>query len=107
MRTPAWNPNHPEVPFDVHGNLMHYAGYGAVWRLGDEFKAVLSIDSMERGRSAAFFWMLDSATGRKYCMFMADMFEVMKNYSLVHGNTPNLTWTYSKRGQNYGIKVKK
>jgi len=107
MRTPAWNPNEPQVPFDVHGNMQHYGGYATHFKVMYPFTASLKMEKMSRGRSAAFFYVIDEQTGKSYPMFMADLFYIIENHSIVQGVTPVLEWVPSKRGQNYGIKVKK
>lgn len=110
-----------KVPFDQRGNLLEYvAGRGTAWCAGPDgsvgwhpivwmdnepVKMTLTLNSMERGRSAArFIWK--SEDGRKYPMFMTDMLALIKEHVIDHGKV-EAEWIVKKRGQNYGVAVYK
>lgn len=100
---PAWSPLEPVVPYDKHGNMLHYPTRDSVPKDGQPFDASMTLVSMERGRSAAFFWFKDEL-GHTFPMFMTDLTNLLKGPGIVYGKTSHITWTYSKRGTNYGIK---
>lgn len=70
------------------------------WRKVEAWNATMSIEGIERGRSAARFIWRD-ADGRTFPMFMIDMLEVVKRG--VNGTAA--WWIVQKRGQNYGIRL--
>lgn len=96
-----------KVPYDNKGNLMHYAyHYGGVhWDDNRPFKAEMQIKTMGSGRSAKYLVWQDVFTKREYPMFIVDTVEVLRDGVVDRGQTPELTWTVRKRGQNYGIAL--
>ena len=113
-----WDPKKPYAPFNpFSGDMMHYPEtawtYEQVgdkpvcvrkppeWRLVQPFEATLAIQSMSRGRSAAYFTFSDES-GTHYPVFMADVEKILKNATVVHGRV-SAVWVARKRGQNYGI----
>lgn len=86
---------------------QRYAGIPTnevVWKDMFEFDAVLSLDGMTRGRSAARFIWSDKE-GRKYEMFMADMLGLVQSGAVIERGCCDAKWTFTKKGANYGIKV--
>ena len=74
------------------------------WRPNGPFKTKMEICGMERGRSAAHFTLRDDAS-KEYTIFMSDLLDVLKNHGIIKGWTEELTWSFCKRGQNYGVKL--
>jgi len=74
------------------------------WRPNQVFRAILMIDNVERGRSAARFILKDKE-GVKYVMFMTDMLDLLKHGTVGGGKTEYVAWRFCKRGQNYGIQL--
>jgi hypothetical protein len=98
-----------QIPFGKDGNPLVYAREGQYnlekWVPNYTFDDVLTIDGITRGRSAAQF-NLSGSDGRKYTMFMTDMFDVIKRADIHRGMIAG-TWTFQKRGQNYGVRLLK
>lgn len=76
-----------------------------IWKPNAVFEASLCVEDYARGRSAANFIMKDSKTGVKYTMFLTDFLYLLQNHTLEKGTTPSLKWEFTKRGQNYGVKL--
>ena len=85
---------------------MHYAaGYFKVeWKQNFEFDSVLGVRNMERGRSAKYL-MWEDEQGREYPMFIVDLLDLLQRGIVHEGITAPFTWTFRKRGQNYGIRL--
>lgn len=102
-----WTKEKREAPFDEKGNLLHYPANWGKYEWVDikkaEFTGTLTFKGFERGRSAAYALFESEVLGRKYCMFLTDLAEAIPHLSngSIYGN-----WTFSKRGTNYGIKLK-
>lgn len=104
------------VPFDKNGDLMHYAVVGRESYFGSphftrpnyEFDAMLKFDRVGRsGRSAVVAWWVHSESGKRYCMFLSDLDDLIRESGVVKGMA-FATWTFCKKGSNYGVKrVKK
>lgn len=92
-------------PDDKYGGALRYGTYGDLveWRKIEAFTATLTIEDMERGRSAMRFIWKDPE-GRKYPMFMRDALDVLKHRSLTDGTLTD-EWIVVKRGANYGIAL--
>ena len=94
------------TPKQIKGSLISYTGYA-----GDnvefvenrKFKETLTYIGYSRGRSSAVFLFKDS-TGAKYQMFMTDMDDMLRSKDIVDGKITG-TWTYVKRGRNFGIRL--
>lgn len=72
------------------------------WRPNEPFKATLTLNRLERGRSAARFWFRDEE-GTEYPMFGQGIVDMLKAGVLDHGVITG-TWIAVKRGANYGIE---
>lgn len=99
------------VPFDKHGNLMHYAKQGDGWHSAHEwrpntpFDADLTIESMRSGRSAKYLILTDS-DGREFPMFVTDLIDALRTAEGVRdGRFGSRRWMVAKRGTNFGVKV--
>ena len=77
---------------------------GPDWRPNAPFKAKLELVSYSRGRSAANFDLKDEQ-GQEYSVFLTDMLDILLEHSIVKGWTEELTWSFCKRGTNYGLKL--
>ncbi len=97
-----WDKDNPVVPFDKYGNMLNYDDYGSEMKLLLPFRAILTIVSYSRGRSAAN-WTLEDSNNKKYSMFMTDMLDLILDTNLNLGQTEYLEWKAIKRGSNYGI----
>jgi hypothetical protein len=104
---PKWN---NLVPFGQRGELQHYPSCwytspgnptGPTWVKNYEFTATLAFTGFERGRSAAYAYFEDEA-GKRYCMFLTNLADVIPRMSAGHISG---TWTFCKRGQNFGIRL--
>lgn len=95
-----------KIPFSENGSLMHFADQtfykAAEWRDNYTFEATLEYVGLRRGRSAACFVVKDR-NGCKYSMFMKDMEGVILKGQITEGEMFG-TWTFTKRGSNYGIQ---
>jgi len=115
----AWD---KRVPFTEDGTLVthvvsdtqgvvagksryHYERF--VWKDNFTFEAVLRLDSITRGQSAARFVWADDQEGRMYEMFMKDMLELVQADAVIERGHCDTKWTFVKRGANYGIAAVK
>ena len=74
------------------------------WKDMFEFEAKLELEGVTRGQSAArFIW--SDAEGRKYEMFVSDMVGLVKAGAVIEEGRCQAKWTFTKKGQNFGIKV--
>ena len=75
-----------------------------IWKPNFEFKDRLKYLCYSRGRSSAKIHFKSEITNKKYEMFLTDFDDLMKgqgfNKNIVEG-----TFTFCKRGANYGIKL--
>ena len=105
----------PELAPFRDGSLMEYPGRfkpGEInpekraspdeWRSNGPVEMTLTLETYERGRSAARFVWRDPE-GRKYPMFMVDVLALMKTGQGVQGGVVTDRWIVIKRGTNYGI----
>lgn len=113
------------VPFDGLGNLQSWthmeAGHdlpatcrpgktidkwdqerATYWRPATPFHATLTLDRLERGRSAARFIWKDLA-GHEFPMFGQWLCNAIKLGVLSNGQLAG-TWGFAKRGANYSIQ---
>lgn len=67
------------------------------------FHDVLTYDRVERGRSACTFFFKGEDQA-EYPMFITDMDDILKTKDISSGQVSG-TWTFAKRGANYGIKL--
>lgn len=99
------------APYHFNGNLLHYPeriyhqGHFTEpeWKPNIPFAAKLYLDSMCRGRSAAYF-MWQNEQGIKFPMFMSDMLNVIQK-SIIENGWVDGIWQVIKKGQNYGIQL--
>lgn len=75
-----------------------------VWKPNAPFEAVMTLEGYSRGRSAANFDVVDE-NGVKYTIFMTDFVDLLQRHSVIAGKTEKLTWSFCKRGQNYGVRL--
>jgi hypothetical protein len=98
------------IPFNSKGNMVKYSGDRDIveWKDNFEFYAHIHFLNFERGRSAAHAIFEgpedDVAEGKIYQVFLTDLAIMIPymNQGLVEG-----TFTFCKRGQNYGVKLVK
>lgn len=92
-----------DIPFDGRGNQLHYfeSWNGGHWVPNTTFKDTLTIDTMARGRSAAYF-IFERKNGSSVVVFLRDAIDMMKH--MQNGKVTG-TFTFCKRGQNYGCKL--
>jgi hypothetical protein len=99
-----------QIPFNSKGNMVKYSGgYDIVeWKDNFKFYAHIIFSCFERGRSAAhaiFEGPQDGVPeGKIYQVFLTDLATMIPymNQGIVEG-----TFTFCKRGQNYGVKLVK
>ncbi len=94
-----------KIPFDDKGNQLHYEWYSyqnGEWRDNEEFNDTLVYKGYARGRSAAYFLFHRASTQTEVVVFMTDFEKMIPllTYGFLSG-----TFTYTKRGQNYGVKL--
>jgi len=77
-------------------------GHRIDWVPNTPFEATLMLDRLERGRSAARFWFIDTE-GTHYPVFGQGLVEMLQGGVLDHGVIEG-TWIAVKRGANYGIE---
>ena len=93
-----------KIPFDKNGQQPYPWEYAEGFRWVDNhgFDATLTFDGYYRGRSAGGFRFKDNLY--TYYMFMKDIDQLIKGRVLEYGKVTG-TWTFIKRGMNYGIKL--
>lgn len=99
-----------QIPFDANGNQQHYPEPWYVgqypnhqrvepnWQDNHKFSDVLTFDGYSRGRSAAYFGFL-RADGRSVTVFLKEFEGIVPH--MVNGKVSG-TFSFIKRGQNYG-----
>lgn len=113
-----------QIPFDGDGNQQHYPDRWTdknavrqenedelsfyrrryrepVWTPNHEFEAVLTFNTFNRGRSAAYAEFLRE-TGKTVIVFLADLENMIPYMS---GGAIRGRFTFCKRGQNFGCKL--
>lgn len=111
-----------QIPFSRNGSLLTYPEYEhqyvgpgngdrghdnsilihpPVWKDNYEFTGTLEFDHFSRGRSAAHAIFKDPSDDTEYTMFLTDLGDAIPNMG---GGFLIGTFTFVKRGQNYGIK---
>ena len=116
LKIPFWNYTREDSPhYDVwkkyNGSLVDYVEQydekaGRIeWRDNYIFTTELEVTSYGRGRSAANFNLQDSE-GHNYNCFMNAIIDIIRDSRFSAGKI-TATWTFEKRGQNYGIKLAK
>ncbi|MEU9405662.1 hypothetical protein AB0E08_08145 [Streptomyces sp. NPDC048281] len=97
-----------KAPYNSTGHLINYvhgyAGDVPEWRPNKPFPALLGLQGITRGMSAArFCWLSDK--GQPFEMFMTDAADLMKGRAPLYAGTVDSWWMIIKRGQNYGIRL--
>lgn len=94
-----------QIPFDEDGEMMSYPdSYKKItWKDNFEFEATLEYAGYERGRSSTILIFRDIKTDKEYSMFMSDFDHVVPY--LKDGFLYNKRFTFTKKGQNYGLKM--
>lgn len=91
-----------KIPFDDNGNMLTYdRRYQIEWRDNCQFEDTLTYKCYGRGRSSAVF-VFTKSDGKTVSMFMTDIDDIIPK--MVNGVLSG-TFTYTKRGTNYGIKL--
>ena len=94
---PSFNiPDDPSMT--GHGMFM------TSWKKNFKFHDTLEISGMEHGQSAKYLLLVSMTTGKKYTMFVRDVIDMIRNATIDHGKI-EAWWTFTKRGQNYGVAV--
>lgn len=97
-----------QIPFDKNGNQLHYPyGYSDVekWKDNYVFEDEIKFINLHRfGVSSVYAQFESTTTGKKFTMFTKDLSDCFNDF--VNGKL-KATFTFCKRGQNYGIKVVK
>ena len=94
-----------QVPF-CHYGQMHWPDKGVTglnWKPNFEFSDVLTITGFHHGRSATGFDLVGT-NGTRYNMFARDAEDTLR-LSVIDRGTVGGTWTFVKRGMNYGVKL--
>lgn len=98
-----------QVPYNVKGDLLHHASFGystidtVIWKNNDIFECALTLDSFERGRSAAYYFFKND-NGCLFPMFLVDLEHLLFRTTIKNGRVENGVWSVKKRGQNYGVR---
>lgn len=94
-----------KIPF-LDGNLLRYEyphHHDKIeYKDNYEFKDKLAYTGYGRGRSAAYFRFTSLRNKKTYYMFMTDMDDCIP--LMMHGMIEG-TFTFTKRGKNFGIKL--
>lgn len=98
MNEHPWSNGKGDVPFDSNGNMQSFPSHTEVWKPNEVFEETLIFEGTGRGRSSALFYFRGETSGKRYSMFMKDAGEILSGLKL------SGTWTYCKRGENYGVK---
>ena len=90
---------------EVKGSLLDYDNHsGNVEYIENKvFEDTLTFEGYSRGRSSAVFNFTDS-NGDTYQMFMTDIDDLLREKDIINRQVKG-TWTFCKRGRNYGIKL--
>lgn len=78
--------------------------YGYHYEDNFEWEDTLKYETFGRGTSAAHLWFRSTITGKEYMMFLTDFSNIVE--LLVEGKLTG-TFTFCKRGANYGVKYVK
>jgi hypothetical protein len=97
------------IPFcPLTGDQFHFAGrweldhLHAVMKPNEIFIDTLTVERVERGRSAAYFIFRRETTGSKVIVFLRDALDMMRG--MVNGKITG-SFVFCKRGANYGCKL--
>jgi hypothetical protein len=90
------------IPFDRDGNQLMYPGWDTQFSPNEIFTDTLQFYDYGRGRSAAYFTFVRMSNRKRVHMFMTDFGDVVP---MLSGGCIGGTFTFCKRGQNYGVKL--
>jgi hypothetical protein len=101
-----WEESKRGQPSIFKGTLLDYVYYDKDifdWEENKVFNDTLTYIDYGRGRSSVTFYFkgIDDA---QYPMFLTDMSSLLLNKDIIDGKVTG-TWTFVKRGKNYGIKL--
>jgi hypothetical protein len=93
-----------QIPFDKNDEMMNYpeSWENPIWKDNYEWEDELKYESYGRGRSAAYMIFVSTQTNKTYTMFLTDFDSIV---SLLSGGALKGTFTFQKRGQNYGVRL--
>lgn len=119
------------VPFNAYGDMQSFAyyvldeneekeceekgyidltypngGFCARVKPNYEFQEKMRFDRFGRGCSSAKAFFIGVESGREFEMFLKDLSDVIKGNNIANGIVEG-TFTYCKRGQNYGVMLLK
>lgn len=94
-----------QIPFDKEGNQQSYPSMGSIMKDNFTFDETMTYRGYGRGRSSATILFEDSK-GKRYSMFLSDFDELMRTKGL-DGKSVKSTWTFCKKGMNYGLALAK
>lgn len=104
-----------QVPYYIDdGSIPHYCdtgftGYGKPcieWRDPAPVTGTLVINDTARGRSAAYFTAAMKETGAKFCVFITDLLDMIRDERFAKGEI-TATFEPCKRGMNFGLRLAK
>jgi hypothetical protein len=100
-----WPAHESRKEFDDNVASGKYIEINSItWKENHEFTDTLEIVGFSRGRSAANFNFKSTTNGMEYNTFMTDVLSIISKSVIDHGVVTG-TWTFVKRGANYGIKL--
>lgn len=93
-----------KIPFDANGNQLHYPTSYLIseWRDNVPFTETLVFEGYSRGRSAAYLNFKRQGTDIEVVVFMTDFVDMVP---LMVNGVLTSTFSYCKRGMNYGVKL--
>jgi len=95
------------IPFDKHGNQLDYhepkGWQPSILKDNFTFDDTLTLDKYGRGRSSVTFTMRRRC-GKTVSVFVSDFFDMAAHPKFAAGKISG-TFTFTKRGQNYGCKM--
>jgi len=105
------------IPFDTSDNQLHYAGReppanpdpddvdkDVTWKKNCQFHDTLKVEGMYSGQTAKYLRVVSTTTGHHYTMFVRDVIDVLLHATVDKGEM-TATWTFTKRGANFGVAV--
>ena len=99
--------NKYQIPFDPDGNQLHYPtswNGTPTWKNNYSFNDSLKIERMTSGYSAKYYKAISTTTGKRFTIFVRDLIDIIEHAEIKDGVMTG-TWTFVKRGQNYGVAI--
>lgn len=100
-----------QIPFSRHnGEMLHYDARPhdgdkyVRWEDNHVFTTTLTFTRWQRGRSAAHALMTRDDNGQEVVVFLTDFTDMLQH--MVRGRVASRSFTYTKRGANYGVRLK-